>query len=204
MVRVRVGIQAQDPITHAGLSSYTERNKRLSEVRIEQADVVVVAVDTVQSSTIDLLRSISPDATMGFVVVTNRGWHADVSTAIACGVRAELRRASLSPDVFVRTVLAVGEGQGMLPPSLQGTLMREVQRLHREMLQPQGLTASGFTEREIDVLRLLSDGLNIEEAAKMLSYSDRTVKNILYGATKRLNLRNRAHAVSYAIRSGLL
>ncbi|WP_256069858.1 MULTISPECIES: LuxR C-terminal-related transcriptional regulator [unclassified Streptomyces] len=37
-----------------------------------------------------------------------------------------------------------------------------------------------------------------------LSYSERTVKYILYGLMKRFSLRNRAHAVSYAIRAGII
>jgi DNA-binding CsgD family transcriptional regulator len=66
------------------------------------------------------------------------------------------------------------------------------------------LTASGLSPREVDVLRLMADGLDTNEIAKNLSYSERTVKNIIYTITSRLRLRNRPHAVAYAMRAGII
>ena len=42
------------------------------------------------------------------------------------------------------------------------------------------------------------------EIARELCYSQRTVKNILHDVTTRLQLRNRSHAVAYAVREGLI
>jgi DNA-binding NarL/FixJ family response regulator len=58
--------------------------------------------------------------------------------------------------------------------------------------------------REREVLRLIADGLGTVEIAKRLNYSERTVKNILHRLLTRMNLRNRAHAVAYALGNGLL
>ena len=63
---------------------------------------------------------------------------------------------------------------------------------------------SGLAEREIEVLRLLSEGFDTVEIAAKLCYSERTVKNVIHDVTSRLGLRNRSHAVSYAIRNGLI
>jgi DNA-binding NarL/FixJ family response regulator len=54
------------------------------------------------------------------------------------------------------------------------------------------------------VLRLVADGLDTAEIATKLSYSQRTIKNILHDITSRLHLRNRSHAVAYALRHGLI
>src|SRR5205807_879689 len=67
-----------------------------------------------------------------------------------------------------------------------------------------GLTMSGLTEREIKVLKLLAEGMDTAEVGRELFYSERTVKNILHDVTSRLNLRNRTHAVAYALRQGLI
>ena len=115
-----------------------------------------------------------------------------------------LWRDTFTPAAFVRTLLTVADGGGSFPPTLQGTLMEQVQWTHREVLAPRGLTASGVSPRELDVLRLVSEGRELSEIATKLCYSERTVKYILYGLMKRLQLRNRAHAVSYAIRAGLI
>ncbi|MFF4302676.1 response regulator transcription factor [Streptomyces sp. NPDC001601] len=58
--------------------------------------------------------------------------------------------------------------------------------------------------REVDVLRLLAEGWELADIADKLGFSERTIKYVLYGLMKRLDLRNRAHAVSYAIRAGLI
>jgi len=54
------------------------------------------------------------------------------------------------------------------------------------------------------VLRLMADGMDTGEIARNLSYSERTVKNIIYAITTRLSLRNRSHAVAYAMRAGVI
>ena len=48
------------------------------------------------------------------------------------------------------------------------------------------------------------EGLDTSEIAVSLSYSERTIKNVLHEVTSRLQLRNRSHAVAYALRNGLI
>jgi DNA-binding NarL/FixJ family response regulator len=99
---------------------------------------------------------------------------------------------------------SVASGDGLLPPDLLGRLLSQVGHLQRQVLAPRGLTFSGLTERELGVLRLLADGHDTAEVGKQLFYSERTVKNIVHDLTSRLELRNRTHAVAYAIREGLI
>ncbi len=54
------------------------------------------------------------------------------------------------------------------------------------------------------MLKLVADGLDTAEIADSLAYSERTIKNIIHDVTARLNLRNRSHAVAYAVRQGLI
>ena len=83
-------------------------------------------------------------------------------------------------------------------------LLEQVQRLQRQVLAPRGLTLTGLSKRETDVLRLLADGHDTADIARTLCWSERTVKNIVHDVTTRLQLRNRAHAVAYAVREGLI
>nr|WP_269330167.1 LuxR C-terminal-related transcriptional regulator [Kineosporia babensis] len=76
--------------------------------------------------------------------------------------------------------------------------------LQRTVLIPRGLTPSGLQRREIEVLELIAEGLETGEIAERMQYSQRTVKNIISGMMTRLGLRNRSHAVAYALRAGLL
>jgi DNA-binding CsgD family transcriptional regulator len=61
-----------------------------------------------------------------------------------------------------------------------------------------------LTHREFDVLRLLADGSTTREIAEHLSYSERTIKNIVHSLLEKLNCRTRAHAVALAARQGVV
>ena len=98
----------------------------------------------------------------------------------------------------------VSETSADLPPDLLGELLSQVERLQRDVLGPRGLTTSGLAPREVDVLRLMAEGWDTAEIAEKLSYSERTVKNVVYAVMSRLGLRNRPHAVAYALRAGVI
>jgi DNA-binding NarL/FixJ family response regulator len=207
---VRVAVHSSEDLTRAGLVSYLKPDRRLSyATAVREADVIVVAADGADAATVDVLRDLREDAGADrgdtrFVLVVCRRWNADVATLVDQGVRAVLWRDSFTAADFARTLITVAHGGGSLPSSLQGTLMQQVGLTQREVLGPRGLTAAGISAREVDVLRLVAEGRELPDIATKLSYSERTVKYVLYGLMKRLQLRNRAHAVSYAIRAGLI
>ncbi|WP_254792905.1 response regulator transcription factor [Streptomyces sp. CC77] len=204
---VRVAVHAADPLTHAGLAGYVEGDRRLLLVdRTEQADTTVLVADTVGGETLGALHRLAATRATGpFLVVVGTRWTADIALAAECGVRAVLWRRDTTPDTFTRALVDLSEGGGSLPPDLQGRLLDQIERTYRDVLIPQGLAhGRRLTVREADILRLISEGCDLAEIAEKLAYSERTVKNILYRVMGRLELRNRAHAVSYAIRSGLI
>jgi DNA-binding NarL/FixJ family response regulator len=123
-------------------------------------------------------------------------------TAVELGVSGVLRRTDATADRIVRLVQAAAAGDGTLPPDLLGRLLGQVSRIQRRTAatRPQ----SSLSEREAQVLRLVADGKDTQEIARELSYSERTVKNVLHDVTSRLQLRNRSHAVAYALREGLI
>jgi DNA-binding NarL/FixJ family response regulator len=98
----------------------------------------------------------------------------------------------------------VAAGDGEVPPDLLARLLGQVGKLQRQVLAPRGLNFTGLSERERHVLRLVAEGHDTGEIARSLCYSERTVKNVLHDITTRLQLRNRSHAVAYALREGLI
>jgi DNA-binding NarL/FixJ family response regulator len=127
-----------------------------------------------------------------------------LAVAAEAGVAGLLRRTEATPDRLVRAIVRVAAGHGEIPVDLLGRLLGQVGRLQRQVLTPRGLAFSGLTEREASVLRLVADGHDTAEIALELSYSQRTVKNVLHDLTTRLQLKNRSHAVAYAVREGLI
>jgi DNA-binding NarL/FixJ family response regulator len=124
--------------------------------------------------------------------------------AAEAGVSGVVRRSEATARNLASAIRAAAVGEGTLPPDLLGRLMRQVGQLQRQVLSPRGLTFLGLTDRETKVLRLLSEGMDTAEVGQKLFYSERTVKNIIHDVTSRLELRNRTHAVAYAIREGLI
>jgi DNA-binding NarL/FixJ family response regulator len=82
-----------------------------------------------------------------------------------------------------------------------GWLAERLRWIEKDVLEPNGLTTAGLSKREVDILRMLADGMETAEIAQRLNYSERTIKNTIYTMLARLGLHNRVHAVAYAIRN---
>ncbi|SDZ42826.1 DNA-binding response regulator, NarL/FixJ family, contains REC and HTH domains [Saccharopolyspora shandongensis] len=205
MDRVRVAVQAADPITLAGLVSCLKPRAELFVVPSPaDADVVVFAADRVSAQVLADLRLSAQQVSVPRVLVANELDPSDVLRAVEARVVAVLPRIAATGTRLINSVVAAARGGAVMPPDLLGELLKQVDHLQREVLTPRGLNASGLTSREVDVLRLMADGLDTVEIAEKLCYSERTVKNVIYGVTNRLNLRNRPHAVAFAMRAGAI
>ncbi|MEU4219785.1 response regulator transcription factor [Actinoplanes sp. NPDC026623] len=207
MEQVRVALQASDPLIQAGLASYLQARPELTLLRgadRAQARVLVVSAERLSADVVAMLRRYAAESGAPVVLITNEITETELLTAVECRVVAILPRHAVTADRLAHSVLAAAAGGGVMPPNLVGELLKHIERLQRDVLTPHGLNTSGLTPREIDVLRLMADGLDTSEIAGELSYSERTVKNVIYGVTHRLKLRNRSHAVAYALRSGMI
>ncbi|WP_067495036.1 response regulator transcription factor [Actinoplanes sp. TFC3] len=207
MEQIRVALQASDPLSQAGLASYLQSRPELVLVRSAdrgEAKVLVVSCDRLTGEVVAMLRRSAAEFGTPVVLVTGEITETELLTAVECRVVAILPRAAVTADRLAHSVLAAANGGGVMPPNLVGELLKHIERLQRDVLTPNGLNASGLTPREIDVLRLMADGLDTNEIAGELCYSERTVKNVIYGVTHRLKLRNRSHAVAYALRAGMI
>ncbi|OHV25725.1 helix-turn-helix transcriptional regulator [Parafrankia soli] len=166
-------------------------------------DVALVSAEAVDEDTLRTVREIQQGGVPVVLVVADLDGH-DLTAAVDAGAVGLLRRASATPETVLTAVRGAAAGDGYLPPDLLGPLLRQVRQVSTQVLAPRGLTFSGLSERELAVLRLVSEGLDTREIGRRLCYSERTVKNVLQDVTRRFGLRNRSHAVAYAFRHGLL
>lgn len=203
--RTPVFVYANDPVSQAGVASQLRSRPEILVVDdLDSATVAVVMVDEADETAMKLVRGLQRNACPRIVLVVSRLDDGDLLAAVEAGVCGILRRHEAEPDRLGALVAAAAAGEGSVPPDLLGRLLNQVGRLQRHVLAPRGITFSGLTEREIDVLRLVAEGLDTSEIAKKLAYSERTIKNVIHDVTVRLNLRNRSHAVAYAVREGLI
>jgi DNA-binding NarL/FixJ family response regulator len=198
-------VHARDPISQAGVAAQLRMRPEIRVVDTEdQAAVAVVIADAVDDNTTRELRAMRKDGRPRLMLVATVVDDAALVAAAEAGVAGLLRRGDASADMLVRTIVKVASGEGEVPPDLLGRLLEQVGRLQRQVLAPRGLTFAGLTPRETQVLRLVADGFDTGEIALRMCYSERTVKNVLHDLTTRLQLRNRTHAVAYAVREGLI
>lgn len=204
---VCVYVQGRDPISQAGVIAQLRMRPEIRVVEEKErssADVAVVVTDQIDDPTIRALHVLRRDGPKRLVLIAAEVDDAALVAAAEAGVGGLLRRCDASADLLVRSILRVAAGEGEIPPDLLGRLLEQVGRLQRQVLAPRGLTFTGLTPRETEVLRMVADGHDTSEIALALCYSERTVKNVLHDLTTRLQLRNRSHAVAYAVREGLI
>lgn len=207
MERVRVSVCTLDPLTTAGMVNCLESHVDVSVVgnrRRDEADVIVAAFEWLSADAATALREVAAEVGKPVVLVVNQIKEDELPVAVECRVVAVLPRAAVTDERLPESVRAAASGGANLPSNLLGRLVDHTERLYREVLVPGGLGAASLSPREIEVLRLMADGLDTNEIAAELSYSERTVKNIIYAITDRLRLRNRPHAVAYAMRAGVI
>lgn len=70
--------------------------------------------------------------------------------------------------------------------------------------EPELIVAVVLTKRELDVLKLLAQGLSAKEIAKRLKLTQRAVESVVDKIRVKTRTRNRTHMVAYAIEQGLL
>jgi DNA-binding NarL/FixJ family response regulator len=205
--RTPVVVRATDPILRNGVSMALRTRDDVWLVDEKSADgdtVALLVADRLDANMTQVLRSLQGQGFTRIVLIAGEVDDNEILSAVEHGVCAVARRADTTPDVLVRLVKAAAAGEGALPPDLLGKLLNRVSRLQRQVLEPRGLHLAGITSRETEVLRLVASGLSTQEIAERLCYSQRTVKSILHDVTNRFQLKNRSHAVAYAMREGLI
>ncbi len=158
-------------------------------------DVVLVDIALPGMSGVHLVRELSPRMPdTRFVMLSVSASDRDIVDAIRNGARGYLTK-DVTADALVRSIRAVRDGELAMPRRLATRL---VERLVRGGVMPLPADPDDPREplsaRELDVLRLLADGLTDREIASVLTISRRTVETHVSSILRKLRVRNRAEA----------
>jgi DNA-binding NarL/FixJ family response regulator len=193
---VFLAVQSTDPSAGAKAAAYLRARPgivTLPAASAHRADVVLVLVldELVSEQTLAWMRRVASQTApkeSKFVVVVGDGVRGSkLQRATECGTVTVLPQGC-DYDSIVGAVMHLHQGRVELPG---GDAMA-------------GSRDASLNDREHEVLCLVAEGLDTVQIARTLSYSERTVKNIIQKLLIRLQLRNRPHAVAYALRNGLL
>ncbi|HEY4346854.1 MAG TPA: response regulator transcription factor [Gaiellaceae bacterium] len=173
-----------------------------AEPALLAADVVLVDNDLPGAH--DFIRELRERTGTSMLVCSARSDQKELLAAVQAGAVGYLCKDTLTPDALVASLRTAATGSGVVAPDLLGDLLRTIARASNELLEPRGLSLSPLTVREQEVLRLVADGHPTREVAKRLSYSERTVKNVIHDVVTKFNARSRSQAVAVATREGLI
>lgn len=205
--RIFVHVTASDPISEAGIVAALKSRAEIWIADSSQpcaAAVALIVADKMDDEALRLLRVARGKGMTLAVIVVPEIDDAGLMLAVESGVAGLVRRREATADRLVQVITSVHRGAGIVPPDLLGRLLKQVSQVQQHVLTPRGMRFNGLADREEDVLKLVAAGLDTREIAQQLSYSERTVKNVLHDVINRFQLRNRSHAVAYAIREGLI
>jgi DNA-binding NarL/FixJ family response regulator len=204
----RVVVQADDLLTRDGTAAFLEADGRVTLLPTEEvaeADVLIVLTAVVSGKTLSMMSRASQDSAgrIRIVLVADNISEQQLALAVNHGLVSFLVRPYTSFSQILAAAVEAHHGRAVLPPVLMNMLLDRMRTMQRTESHS-GLLPVELSQREVDVLQLLAEGMDTVEIATKLSYSERLIKSVIQAVIKRLELRNRTHAVAYAIRMGIL
>ncbi|MFF0086994.1 LuxR C-terminal-related transcriptional regulator [Streptomyces canus] len=204
---ITVTVHADDPLSRAGVTNWLRGHPDIEVLEqpvsaVGHRSVAVVLTDRVDAPGAAALRRLVRGESRQVVLVMDGLRERELLTAVACGVHTFVWRHQATADRLEKAVRSAARGDSEVPPDLLNRLLVQLGRHGSGTSVVASVT--GLADREVEVLRFVAEGLENRQIAGKLAYSERTVKNILHGLMTRMQLRNRAHAVAFALREGYL
>ena len=185
----RVIVVGKDPLVTRALT------------RLLQLDSTIEVLASAPAIGMASIAELRPDV----VILDTEGQPLDLPST-----RAYMTR--LAPETTVATLaslrdLTVGElldtVKGLVPTTAHEQ-RRHLRPVEPEVHPPVKHTVSTLSERELEVVRLVAEGLSNKEISSRLSLSDKTVKNHISHILAKMNLTARTQVAVYAIRAGIV
>jgi NarL family two-component system response regulator YdfI len=208
---IRVLIGARSEVVRAGLTSLLTADPMFQVVgtfsiddltRVEDLQPEVVLLDLDSPSDESLLAAIQSGGALvnSSLMILTEDPESLAVDVLGSGLRAILPRYA-TPEEIIAAIQAAATGLVALHPDIFDSMLSRIRPGQQSELDPSGQI---LTPREIEVLRMIADGLGNKEIAAKLSISDHTVKFHISSIFAKLGASNRAEAVTLGIRHGLI
>ena len=141
---------------------------------------------------------VESDPSMRILMFSASGEDADVLAAVKVGARGYLVKSARTSELL-EAVARTAAGEATFSPGLAALVLGEYRRIGRDEPSPTAM----LTDREIEILRMVSTGLAARQIADRLVVSHRTVQNHIQNTLRKLQLHNRVELTRWAIDQGL-
>ncbi|MBE2199446.1 MAG: response regulator transcription factor [Anaerolinea sp.] len=180
------------------VASAVDGNEAIQLALTLQPDVIVMDLQMPRKGGIEAIQDIKaalPEARI--LVVTSFAEDEKVFPAIKAGALGYLLKDS-APQDLLQAIHDVYAGRLSLHPAIASKVVQELQRPAN-----QPAAAEPLTTRELEILRLVAQGLTNQDIAEKLTVSERTVRTHVSNILSKLHLANRTQAALYALREGI-
>ena len=167
-------------------------------------DVILMDVRMPHTSGVEAARSILEAVpSTRIVMLTVSDDERDLFAAVNAGAVGYLLK-EISIDEVAATIRAVHGGQSFISPSMATKLLTEFRVLSDGAASVAPSSSPRLTDRELEVLGHVAQGMSNRQIADELFISENTVKNHVRNILEKLHLHSRMEAVMFAIREKLL
>ncbi len=168
-----------------------------------QPDVLLVDLGLPDGNGIEVIRSaVARYPACDVLVVSVYGDRTNVLASIEAGASGYLLKGGLKED-FLQHIEELRAGGSPISPVIARQLLRRLQPARQNVTSPAD-PKDHITEREFEVLRLLSRGFNYQEIADLLGVSKHTIGTYIKRMYRKLHVNSRSEAVFEAQRIGIL
>jgi DNA-binding NarL/FixJ family response regulator len=166
-------------------------------------DIVLMDLNMPVMNGLQALRQIRASApAIKVVMLTISDRNEDLVTAIESGAYGYLLK-SLDSQSFIASLRGLEQGKAPLSGELTSHLLDHIAHQAKNATPFEASRPPALSEREVEILQLIAQGLQNKSIAEELKISENTVKYHLKHILQKLNLKNRAEAAAYAVESGL-
>lgn len=172
-------------------------NEAMQQVERYQPDVVVMDIRLPGKSGIDATRDITTNFPgTKVVVLTSFAEDELLFDAISAGASGYVLK-QIGSNELIRALETIGRGDSLLDPAVTKRVFDRVREASRKA---EDEAFSNLTDRELNVLALISQGKTNKEIAADIYLSEKTVRNYVSSLLSKLHLSTRAEAAAYAVK----
>lgn len=167
--------------------------------KLLKPDIILLDIYMPEGSGLEAAREISANyQCTSIIMLTSSEQDEHLQEAVRIGVAGYMLK-NLDGEVLFELLEGVQRGEAAMTRSMAARLLKSMSR-SRKMLS----SAEDLTERELEVLRIVSQGASNSQIAEELNITVNTVKTHLKNILAKLQVDNRTQAAAYALKTGIV
>ncbi|WP_167957628.1 response regulator [Anaerosporobacter faecicola] len=167
-------------------------------IKTTNPDVVLLDINMPVMNGLQMLQKLKEqEIKVKVLILTIHNEIEYLAKAVEIGINGYVLKDSDS-DVLKKAIFTIYEGETYIQPNLAPLLNEKIS------IQEENAVLNDLTKREIEVLKLLAEGLFNKEIAYKLSISEKTVKNHVSNIFRKIEVFDRTQAAVFAIKNNLV